>query len=80
MASCLKYLSTRRSIIPTCKKLYGYFADGKFEQTVANLDQLISSHVQNDPSAFNTYDEYKAAVTELTKLGKHFVRRAFKVS
>ncbi|WP_276509722.1 CotH kinase family protein [Paenibacillus anseongensis] len=47
----------------------GYFADGKFEQTVANLDQLISSHVQNDPSAFNTYDEYKAAVTELTKLG-----------
>ncbi|ULL18733.1 spore coat protein CotH [Paenibacillus sp. H1-7] len=47
----------------------GYFADGKFEQTVANLDQLISSHVQNDPSAFNTYEEYKSAVAELTKLG-----------
>ncbi|MEC0266395.1 MULTISPECIES: CotH kinase family protein [Paenibacillus] len=47
----------------------GYFADGKFEQTVANFDQLISSHVQNDPIAFNTFDEYKAAVTKLTKLG-----------
>ncbi|MFC3801198.1 CotH kinase family protein [Cohnella sp. GCM10012308] len=47
----------------------GYFAGGKFEQTVASLDQLIGSHVENDPSAFSTYDAYKAAVAELSKLG-----------
>lgn len=47
-----------------------YFANGKFEQTVANLDQLISDHVKNDPSSFTTFEAYKQAVAELTKLGK----------
>lgn len=47
----------------------GYFANGKFEQTVANLDQLISDHVKNDPSSFTTFEAYKQAVAELTKLG-----------
>ncbi|MBU5354320.1 CotH kinase family protein [Paenibacillus barcinonensis] len=47
----------------------GYFADGKFEQTVQTLDKLITDYVKNDPTAFVTYDKYKAAVSELTKLG-----------
>ena len=46
-----------------------YFANRKFEQTVASLDQLISDHVKNDPSSFTTFDAYKQAVAELTKLG-----------
>ncbi|MCU6710479.1 CotH kinase family protein [Paenibacillus sp. J5C_2022] len=47
----------------------GYFANGKFEQTVASLDQLISDYVKNDPSSFTTFEAYKQAVVELTKLG-----------
>ncbi|MNR28739.1 CotH protein [compost metagenome] len=46
-----------------------YFADGKFAQKVASLNQLISTEVQNDPTAFATYAEYQTAVAELTKLG-----------
>ncbi|WP_268626799.1 hypothetical protein [Paenibacillus alvei] len=34
------------------------------------LDQLISDHVKNDPSSFTTFEAYKQAVAELTKLGK----------
>lgn len=47
----------------------GYFADGKFEQKVTELDQLISDSVKNDPSAFATFEEYQTAVAELKKLG-----------
>ncbi|QNK57817.1 CotH kinase family protein [Paenibacillus sp. PAMC21692] len=47
----------------------GYFADGKFEQKVQSLNELIAERVKADPSAFNTYQEYEAAVTELIKLG-----------
>lgn len=49
--------------------IHSYFADGKFEQTVAKLDQLISDHVKNDPSSFTTFEAYKKAVAELTKVG-----------
>lgn len=47
----------------------GYFADGKFEQKVDELNALISEHIKNDPSAFYTYAEYQAAIVELKKLG-----------
>jgi spore coat protein CotH len=47
----------------------GYFLDGKFEQTVDNLNNLISEYVKNDSSAFYTYEEYEAAITELKELG-----------
>ncbi len=47
----------------------GYFADGKFEQTVDRLDAMISDYIQNDPTAFYTYEEYQAAVAELKELG-----------
>lgn len=51
------------------KIVEGYFADGKFEQKVDELDALIGEHIQNDPSAFYTYDEYQKAIVELEKLG-----------
>lgn len=47
----------------------GYFANGKFEQTVQTLNNLITDYVKNDATAFVTYDKYKEAVAELTKLG-----------
>jgi spore coat protein CotH len=47
----------------------GYFADGKFERKVNSLGDLIAEYVKQDPSAFNTYEEYQAAVAELIKLG-----------
>lgn len=47
----------------------GYFADGQFEQKVQTLNHLITDYVKNDPTAFVTYDKYKAAAAELTKLG-----------
>lgn len=47
----------------------GYFADGKFEQTVDELNTMIAEYVENDPTAFYTYEEYQAAVTELKELG-----------
>lgn len=49
--------------------LDGYFADGKFEQKVDELDALISEHIENDPSAFYTLEEYQAAIAELKELG-----------
>jgi len=47
----------------------GYFADGLFEQKVDDLNALIAGRIENDPSAFYTYEKYQAAVTELKKLG-----------
>ncbi|MHA6481792.1 CotH kinase family protein [Paenibacillus sp. strain BS8-2] len=47
----------------------GYFSDGKFEQKVNSLNELIAEHVEQDPTAFITYSEYQAAVVELSKLG-----------
>lgn len=47
-----------------------YFAEGKFQQKVDQINSLISEHVKNDPSAFYTYEEYEAAVAELKKLGE----------
>ncbi|AZN43500.1 spore coat protein CotH [Paenibacillus albus] len=47
----------------------GYFADGKFEQTVDKLSTMISDYVKNDPSAFYDYDAFQAAIVELKDLG-----------
>lgn len=47
----------------------GYFANGKFEQTVQTLNNLIKDYVKNDATAFVTYDKYQEAVAQLTKLG-----------
>ena len=47
----------------------GYFNSGQFEQTIDSLNALISSYVENDPSAFYNYEAYQAAVVELKELG-----------
>ncbi|WP_086074443.1 CotH kinase family protein [Paenibacillus camerounensis] len=47
----------------------GYFAGGKFGQTVDQLSSLISGYVSNDPTAFYSLEEFQAAVTELKELG-----------
>jgi hypothetical protein len=36
-----------------------YFADGKFEAKVNQLNTLISDYVKNDATAFCTYDDYQ---------------------
>jgi len=46
-----------------------YFADGKFEEKVKELDALISDYVKNDATAFCTYEEYKTAVSTFITLG-----------
>lgn len=48
----------------------GYFADGKFEQKIDELNALISEYINNDPSAFYTFEEYQMAISELKELGK----------
>lgn len=47
----------------------GYFNSGLFEQTVDSMNELISSHVEADPSAFYDYSAYQTAVTEIKELG-----------
>ncbi|MDR6721582.1 spore coat protein CotH [Paenibacillus amylolyticus] len=47
----------------------GYFANGKFKETVENLNTMIADYVKQDPTAFVSYDAYEEAVAELIKLG-----------
>lgn len=51
------------------KIMDGYFADGKFEEKVQSLNDLIAESVKADSTAFVTYDKYEEAVAELSKLG-----------
>ncbi|WFA08006.1 CotH kinase family protein [Tissierella sp. Yu-01] len=46
-----------------------YFTKGKFEEKVNTLDTLISDYVQNDRTAFCTYEEYKKAISTFITLG-----------
>ncbi len=48
----------------------GYFNSGKFENTIDNINTLISDYVKNDPTAFYTYEEYTAAVPALKEFGE----------
>ncbi len=50
--------------------LDGYFNNGKFEQTISELDAKIGNYVENDPSAFVTYEKYRASLNALAQLGK----------
>lgn len=43
----------------------GYFESGQFEKTITEIESLISPYVENDPTAFYTYDEFKTAVSNL---------------
>jgi spore coat protein CotH len=46
-----------------------YFANGKFEAKINELDALISEYVKNDATKFCTYDEYKKAVSTFITIG-----------
>ncbi|NLO38768.1 MAG: spore coat protein CotH [Ruminiclostridium sp.] len=46
-----------------------YFADGKWEERITQLDLLISNYVQNDSTAFCSFEEYKTAVEAFKTLG-----------
>ncbi len=46
-----------------------YFADGKWEEKITQLDELISDYVKNDNTAFCTFEEYKTAVEVFKTLG-----------
>ncbi|WP_315079185.1 CotH kinase family protein [uncultured Clostridium sp.] len=47
-----------------------YFNSGYYENLVNKIDNLISSYVENDPTAFCTYEEYKASIPEMIKFGE----------
>ena len=42
-----------------------YFGSGLFEETVRNLQTKISTYVENDPTAFTSFDEFNQAVDTL---------------
>jgi len=46
-----------------------YFADGKFEAKVQELNTLIADYVKNDATAFCSYEEYEKAVKSFITLG-----------
>lgn len=46
-----------------------YFTDSKFNRRIDELDNLIGEYVQNDPTAFYTYEEYQTAVEAFKNLG-----------
>ncbi|MCU6797062.1 CotH kinase family protein [Paenibacillus sp. WQ 127069] len=48
------------------ESIEGYLSGEAFAARVQELSQLISSYVEQDPTAFYTYDEYQKGVTELT--------------
>lgn len=45
-----------------------YFTDGKFDNKIDELDNLIGRYVQADQTAFYTYDEYKTALEAFKNL------------
>ncbi len=46
-----------------------YFSDGQFEARIRALDSLLSGYVQNDATAFCTFEQYKIAIEAFIQLG-----------
>ncbi len=46
-----------------------YFDSGYWEEEIERVDALISEYVQNDPTAFYSYEEYKTGVENLKEFG-----------
>lgn len=46
-----------------------YFNNGNFEKKIDELNALIGSYVQNDPTAFYTYEEYCTALAAFKNIG-----------
>lgn len=65
------------------KKLYhgylnelieSYITSGKYNSEITRLDSMISEYVQNDTTAFYSYDQYKKSLSELKIYGKDRVK------
>ncbi|HHY29946.1 MAG TPA: spore coat protein CotH [Syntrophaceticus sp.] len=65
--------------VPEYKELYhkyldelvkSYISSGTFEAKVQQLDRLINSSVQNDATAFYTYEEYEKSLPVLVKFAE----------
>ena len=52
------------------QQIVSYVNNGTFETRVLQIDQLIQSYVNNDATAFYTYEEYAAAVPMLLEYVK----------
>ena len=61
------YLQTYHSYLQ--QLVDNYFANGKLEEKVNNLDEFISDYVKNDKTAYCTYEEYKKAILSFITLG-----------
>ncbi|AOZ93809.1 CotH kinase family protein [Paenibacillus crassostreae] len=46
----------------------GYLLSSTFSERVEELSTMISTYVEKDPTAFNTFDEYQNSVTELVTI------------
>ncbi len=62
-----KYLDQYHSYLQ--QLMDNYFANGKFERKINELDALISEYVKNDPTEFCTYEVYKSSLTSFITLG-----------
>ncbi len=51
------------------KLMTEYFSQGNWEDKITEIDNLISEHVQNDSTAFCSFEEYKEAVAAFKLLG-----------
>ena len=47
-----------------------YFNSGYYANLVNKIDTLISPYVEKDPTAFCTYEEYKASIPEMITFGE----------
>ena len=48
----------------------GYFESGLYESTISALDTKINQYVNNDSSAFYTYEQYETSLPHLIELGR----------
>ena len=48
--------------------LSGYFENGRFEATLRRTEQLIAPYVQDDPTAFCSYEDHRLAVDTLVEI------------
>lgn len=51
------------------QEIVDYVNDGTFESIIEKNNNLISSYVKNDQTAFYSYDEYEVALTNLINFG-----------
>ena len=51
------------------QEIVDYVNDGTYENTILQLNSLISNYVKNDATAFYTYEEYETSLPELINFG-----------